>query len=453
MTDPPKSEASTFPPQTPGAPVGPDGRRSPAPRSAASPAVVSLLVEPLDTLFFGDGRPFEPASRAASSLPTPQAMAGAVRTWLLGRAGADFAALGRAVAGGCSFAEAAAKQVPEVEAVGRLGLRGPWFTRNDERLVAMPATIERSNEDPDRLLRLDPLQSALPGWQPPEHAGPGLAPLWCRSRESTRRCGGYLGPNGLARFLAGDVPDGGDVVAAEELFDQEERVGVGIDPVRRAAADGLIYQVQMLRLRPGVALAVDLLGAPADLAVCPDEPDVLALGGEGRRAIVTKVTQVTRVKEAKEAKTVKPAPELVPEPERVLPSIQRRRDRTRRRQQLPLQKWQAVERPERARLPGGGGAAASNAGRLVLLTTPGLFGGWKPPQLQPVAAAVPGYLAVSGWDLARRGPKPTRFAVPAGSVYFLNHAPGLDGEHGALCSAEDAAAGWGAYHLGEWNHA
>jgi CRISPR-associated protein Cmr3 len=63
---------------------------------------------------------------------------------------------------------------------------------------------------------------------------------------------------------------------------------------------------------------------------------------------------------------------------------------------------------------------------LVLLTTPCAFqGGWKPRCLDGrlVAVAVPGSLSFSGWDLARGGPKPTRFAAPAGSAYFLESLP------------------------------
>jgi CRISPR-associated protein Cmr3 len=68
----------------------------------------------------------------------------------------------------------------------------------------------------------------------------------------------------------------------------------------------------------------------------------------------------------------------------------------------------------------------------VVLVTPAIFSqGWRPSWSQPpdtkdlemqlVAAAVPRFQPVSGWDLHkdRRGPKPTRFLVPAGSVYFF----------------------------------
>lgn len=60
--------------------------------------------------------------------------------------------------------------------------------------------------------------------------------------------------------------------------------------------------------------------------------------------------------------------------------------------------------------------------RLVLLT-PGLFKeGYRPenpPGGRIVAAVVPRPQVVSGWDMALGGPKPTRRAVPAGSVYWV----------------------------------
>jgi CRISPR-associated protein Cmr3 len=359
-------------------------------------ATVTLTLEPLDVLFFGDGRPFEPAVRATGRQPTPRTLTGAVRTWLLRHAGADLPALAQALRDDVAFADAAAAQGPDVERIGRIGLRGPFFVLDGERLTPMPATVQRSVEDPPRLFRQDPLLERLPGWTPPAPLAPDLAPLWTRARSRAKRCGGFLRPQGLRRFLSGDVPRDGDVVRTDALFGQEERIGIGLDPALRTAAEGLIYQVQMLRLRPGVSLAVDLVGDPADLAACPEREDVLPLGGEGRHAVVRR------------AATGRPACER---------------------------------------------SAPSDAdGTLVLLSTPGLFDGWKPPNLEPIAAAVPGSLPVSGWDLARRGPKPTRFAVPAGSVYFVESSPHLEPENGTLCVGEDAAAGWGAYHLGEWNH-
>jgi CRISPR-associated protein Cmr3 len=87
---------------------------------------------------------------------------------------------------------------------------------------------------------------------------------------------------------------------------------------------------------------------------------------------------------------------------------------------------------------------------MLFLTAPGFFGGPLPPGIFPIAAAVPGYTAVSGWDLAKGGPKPTRFAAPAGSVYFLEKP--LDSFPHALGSQEDTALGWGACLTGVWDY-
>jgi CRISPR/Cas system CMR-associated protein Cmr3 (group 5 of RAMP superfamily) len=56
---------------------------------------------------------------------------------------------------------------------------------------------------------------------------------------------------------------------------------------------------------------------------------------------------------------------------------------------------------------------------------------------------------VSGWDLARCGPKPARFAAAAGSVYFLHQLPTNLPE--VLSDLkEDRQQGWGCYAQGVW---
>ena len=354
---------------------------------------VTLDIEPLDVLFFRDGRPFDAAPRATGGLPTPQTLAGALRTWLFVRLGGDVGALAADVRKGVSFADAAAGQGTGPAAVGRLGIRGPWFAMDGERLVSTPATIERDCNG--GLHRLDPLGDVLPGWRRPD----GLRPLWRRSRGSAKPRGGYLRASGLRRFVDGTIPRDDDIVDADALFAYEDRVGINVDARTGTVGDEMIYAVRMMRLRPGVTLSVDLVGAPGDLDRCPAGDDILALGGESRRVIVRRAASAWR--------------------------------------------WPT-------------GTAEQGTGRLVLLTTPAPIGGWRPPELPLLAAAVPGYVPVSGWDLARGGPKPNRFAVAAGSVYFMDPAAdlcALPGRRGSLCTGENAALGWGAYIEGIWNHA
>ena len=46
-------------------------------------SAIGVLLDPLDTLFFRDGRPFDASSRVRGGLPNPQTLAGALRTALL----------------------------------------------------------------------------------------------------------------------------------------------------------------------------------------------------------------------------------------------------------------------------------------------------------------------------------------------------------------------------------
>jgi CRISPR-associated protein Cmr3 len=76
------------------------------------------------------------------------------------------------------------------------------------------------------------------------------------------------------------------------------------------------------------------------------------------------------------------------------------------------------------------------------------------PCLEYLKAAASGAgVAVSGWDVAANGPRPTRFAVPAGAVYFV------DGpcDENAFLKHDDSnelsnlrREGWGFALQGKW---
>src|SRR5262249_51732318 len=127
---------------------------------------IGLRIEPLDTLFFRDGRPFEAANRVTGGLPTPQTLAGALRTALLARTGFRFDA----------FAQQR-KRHPNVEAaltackadpgVIDAHFRGPFLAlANDsgpvEPLLPMPAVLTRARGDGGRWSHALPAAS-VPG--------------------------------------------------------------------------------------------------------------------------------------------------------------------------------------------------------------------------------------------------------------------------------------------------
>ncbi len=355
-----------------------------------SDMLLPLQLAPVDSLFFRDARPFEEASRAASGLPMPQTLAGALRTLLLEHHSVDFAQLANQIKAGKPFAEALSIICPAAAGVAAVRLRGPFFTLSGEVLVRVPSTLKQI-EKTEQLVRLDPLQKPPPGWQP---QAPGMVPLWRHGRKPAKAIDGFLKPSGLHHFLTGDVPTPDDVVASNDVYDFDDRTGIGLDEQSNTAQESLIYGIKMLALCPKAGLYAEVRG-PAD-ALAPlaaqDEPLLMPFGGEGRRVVVRAAEQATN--------------------------------------------WSQVP-------------ATADKGRLVLLTAPAYFNGWKPPALEPLAAAVGQYQAVSGWDLAQGGPKPNRFMVPAGSVYFLpphTHVPS------ALVSEEDDALGWGSFLEGNWTY-
>jgi CRISPR-associated protein Cmr3 len=223
-----------------------------------------------------------------------------------------------------------------------------------------------------------------------------LWPLWLRHPQPAEPATGYLSRAGLEAFLRDKPVLATDVIPPADLFDYDNRTGIGIDPERLSAEEGVIYGASFLALKPSVGLYAEV--------ILPDDADhgpfgdikTLAFGGEGRRVGV-----------------------------RVLD--------------------QAYQWPEQT--PIGAGQKP-----LVLLTTPGFCAArWKPAALNGrlVAAAVPGAVPASGWDLARGGPKPNRFAVQAGSTYFLNEP--LNPWPESLSDTDfDRQQGWGCYLKGVW---
>ncbi len=369
---------------------------------------IGLTLEPLDVLFFRDGRPFGAATSGASALPLPQTLAGAIWTGLLETHGCDFARLQSALRerGDLAAAIASAGGPPWIAA---LGVRGPWLARRPasgelEVLVPAPAVLHadksRHATAERRLHALRPLPPGrLPGWRPPESA-PGLWPLWLRHPQPTQPATGYLTPAGLQAFLAAKPVPANQLVGAEQLFDYDRRTGIGIDPDRLSAEESRIYGATFLALKPEVSLYAEVvLPREVDRSAFPCI-ETLAFGGEGRRVRVHSLERPF------------PWPEQAPA----------------RRGEKPL----------------------------VLLITPGLFReSWKPAALNGrlVAAAVPGSVAVSGWDLARGGPKPNRFAAQAGSVYFLDQFPNNDLTllpDSLADRPDDQAQGWGCYLKGVW---
>ncbi len=351
---------------------------------------IGLKLEPLDTLFFRDARPFGASTRAEGGLPHPRTLAGALRTRLV----SQFVELAQ-------LSERRRQNVPMTDILHDLGcpdwvlklrFRGPWLARCNvghvEPLVPAPVILQK---DDDTLFRLAPLESPrpLPGWHDPH----GLLPLWHAGSPDAKPVSGYLSQRGLQVFLNGEVPRRDDLVQPVDLFDFDERTGLAIGPDTLTGIDSMLYGVRLLVLKPDVCLYAEVRGDAKTDELKELLAGPLPLGGEGRYVRVS-----------------------------VLPS---RYD------------WPVVPAQSRC---------------LWLLSSPAPFKQAHRPDTLPDgivrAAGTAAPLAFSGWDVARAGPEKTRFAVPAGAVYFVDGD--FSPEHGSFCTGEDAAVGWGLALRGKW---
>jgi CRISPR-associated protein Cmr3 len=238
-----------------------------------------LFIEPQDVWLFRDGRPFDAGvDHGARSLfpPTPNTVQGIIRSRYLVEQDVDFQEY--------ADRDSALQTVGEAigwpgDGYGRMRLRGPLVSRWDEgnqtlvRYVPLPADVVKVGND-HRLLR--PLKISLTRANWPDN---GLLPLWLGSLtddDVPKEAKGWLSEKTLPDYLA-DTPSANLSVEHDDaLFVREGRFGVGIASRHKRPEEGLLYQVEFIRPRSNVGLAVELNG----VALAPS--GLLRMGGESR---------------------------------------------------------------------------------------------------------------------------------------------------------------------------
>ncbi len=348
---------------------------------------IGIRLEPLDLLFFRGGLPMSEGIRAKSVLRSPQTFAGMVRTLLLERCGANF----EAMRGKPTLAEAC--DAAGAGWVAQVKMFGPFLAivhgNEMEPVFPCPANIRKVRGSPDAIGALLPLRAAVPGWDPPL---PGMLPLWRGGARFEKESPEWITWNGLQAYLCGQPFKPDHFRKTDELLEWEERTGVGINPQTHASKEGILYTTRSLRLRPG-AVFYGEIEIPEDRVSLVS--GVAVWGGERRRVKLSVHAPI---------------------------------------------RWPSPAKSDRS---------------LILLLAPAFFGKrWLPgaiPDGALRASAVTGPYAISGWDLARGGPRPVRFGVNAGSVYFCE---GWEPEGHTLAeNQDDALAGYGFFVKGTWNYA
>jgi CRISPR-associated protein Cmr3 len=251
------------------------------------------------------------------------------------------------------------------------------------------------------------MASPLPGWPYDDRM-----PLWADHEPDAKKDRDWVTLGELGRFLADPDHD----IRTEHLIPDravtgpDDRVGIEIDYHSFTAADHQLYAVRFQALNP--RLREDDLGRakawggaavvyyaelilPTGAAADPfADPTPVPFGGEGRYAGVRRVPGVEW-------------PQPPPGTTRTL-----------------------VYLASPAVLPGDPPLPRLDGGRLI-------------------AAASGAGVAVSGWDVARNGPRPTRFAVPAGACYFYDGTPDLP-DDSIDPDDDNRREGWGFSLRGTW---
>lgn len=375
--------------------------------------MLTLAFYPVDTWFFRESRPMDSIGGTALGNqfpPSPTTLMGALRTRLGDMIGLDWQ----------QFAESP-QQAPawwgNADHPGNLTLAGPWLMLDNKHYYPAPAHLLRQASGkgyislaPGSAVQSDLGCVRLPAL-PPQTA-PGLKPLeghWIEQQDLQRLLQGY------------PVSASVKTVTLDDLFDNEYRLGIALEPAARRVIDGQLYQTRHLRPRQELAVVVNLGGLDPEqeqqLRASLTAQPLLRLGGEGRMA---------------EVRILSPQPAS----KAVAPTSKSARVMAIAMTDIPIT---ADEWP----LPG----FTRTTNEQGLDTWQGELAGQSMELVSMASARVK---RQGGWDLARHQPRPVRSLLPAGTVFFFNqHSINQSSLH----IGQDTAWGYGHLVMGWWNDA
>ncbi|MBI5305481.1 MAG: hypothetical protein HY868_25355 [Chloroflexi bacterium] len=363
-----------------------------------------LFIEPTDVWLFRDGRPFTAgADHRARTLfpPSPHTVAGALRAVHFAAAGISRAEYLAGQTDQAKELQAKIGKPPDANGdggdLGAFALTALSVARRDAR----DGNITRYFPIPADVMQVgDALRVAAPLKTQVQFTSDNDHPLlWIKEMRASKPATGWLAEAELRRYLRGETfratPD-------EFLFERESRFHVGIDSDRKCPREGdgggHLFQIEWVRARENVGLAVEIAGADVSA------PGALALGGE-----------------LKSARYETLAPAFAP-----------------------------LDAPFDPRFK-----VYCATPALVDLNAWKTYNFFHGAQIELIAAAIARAQPLGGWDVAHNTQKPLRNFIPAGSVLYCKLARGTRDQIKQRAPITDdalGALGFGITFLGGWDY-
>jgi len=208
---------------------------------------IGILLNLQDILYCGEGKLLDAGNHTSSQIPHPQVLAGAFYHTFLKRKGVDFKDWD-AVMKSCDNIQTALslysqKHQKDLSFLKNIQFQGPWLSLVQEKeiipLLRMPACVyeEKTYQE------VKPLSFPLPG-------GDFEAIPWVNENLETKYPSSSFWPLPLwhSYLYEGKLPSLKEALSEEELFLWEERTGIAVNE-KNVVEEGKIYNMGAFRLR------------------------------------------------------------------------------------------------------------------------------------------------------------------------------------------------------------
>ena len=262
--------------------------------------------DPLDSLFFRDGSPYQQGETNQSGTasmfpPAPPTLAGAVRA-------ACARALGWKDGSNWCENEEICEQLGNGEELGKLYFRGPFLVRcksssnedkgkygKTELLFPAPANLIGKIDKPDNKLGNE---NDKPTVESLTWLSPSSTPFCCDLGKDIRlpavvvnprpegakllyEKGWWITAEGLEQVLQNKRPEERHLVHQSQLWSKEPRIGIARSDDSRTTKEGAMYSPSHIRLKRGVSIAMEVGGLSQECKKeLPKQPQ--PVGGESR---------------------------------------------------------------------------------------------------------------------------------------------------------------------------